>query len=156
MRLTFDTNIWVYTVDHRDMGKSRAAQILVDAAEGKDVFVGLQCCGEFYNVCTRRLNQPRWESAQAARNLAVAFPSFTPQLASIQVALGEAASGRFSFWDANLLAAAEAAGCTHIISEDMADGARLGRIEVVAAFGPDGGVSDRARALLQIDEAQTQ
>lgn len=152
MRVTFDTNIWVYTVDQRDLHKSRAAQTLVLAANEKDVFVGIQCCGEFYNACTRRLGKPRWEAAQAARNLAVSFPSFTTQLASIQTALGEAAAGRFSFRDANLLAAAEAAGCTHMISEDMADGARLGRIEVVAPFGPSG-VSDRARILLSIEEA---
>lgn len=152
MKVTLDTNLLVYSLDGRDALKQKASQSIVLALEGQDALLGLQACGELYHVTTRKLGQAPWIAAQAARNLAVSFPTFSSSLKSFQVALAEAASGRFSFWDANLLAAAEEAGCTHIISEDMADGARLGRLEIVAAFGPNG-VSDRARALLQIEEA---
>lgn len=150
--ITVDTNILVYSVDDRDPTKHAASIAILTALEEQNGRLGVQTCGEFYSAATRRLKRPVWGSAQAARNFATAFDVFSPSYASLVAALGEAASGRFSFRDANLLAAAEAAGCTHIISEDMADGARLGRIEVVGAFGPDG-VSDRARALLKIDEA---
>lgn len=67
--------------------------------------------------------------------------------ATLQFALQKARLGRFSFWDAMLLAAAEAAGCTAIISVDMAPGATLGRIRVVPAFAGDA-VSPEALALL--------
>jgi predicted nucleic acid-binding protein len=39
--------------------------------------------------------------------------------------LNEAAAGRFSYWDALLLATLGRAGCSVLLSEDMADGATL-------------------------------
>jgi predicted nucleic acid-binding protein len=56
--------------------------------------------------------------------------------------------GRFSYWDAPLLATAAEAGCAAAISEGMGDGAALGAIGVVPAFAGDGGVNPAARALL--------
>lgn len=149
--VTLDTNILIYSVDDRDVTKQRVSRLIVASVASGSGRIGFQVCGEFYAAATRRLKRSPWDAAQTARNFATAFDLFAPTFSSLERALGEAATGRFSFWDANLLAAAEAAGCTHMISEDMADGARLGRIEVVAAFGPSG-VSDRARALLHIDE----
>ena len=55
--------------------------------------------------------------------------------------------GRFSYWDALLLATAAGAGCTSAISGDMAGDVTLGSIRVVEAFA-GGGVSAAARALL--------
>lgn len=153
MIVTLDANILVYSVDHRDLKKHEACKSLLAALVASGGPLGLQVCGEFYNAVTRRLHHAPWVAAQGARNFITAFPIFGSNSSTFQTALAEAATGRLSFWDANLLAAAEAAGCTHMISEDMHDGARLGRIEVVAAFAPDGGVSDRARTLLQIDKA---
>ena len=63
-------------------------------------------------------------------------------------AMDAAAEGRFSYWDALLLATAAEAGCAAAISEDMAEGAALGSIRVVTAFAADGGVNPAARALL--------
>src|SRR5262249_8313205 len=152
MVVTIDTNIFLYQLDQRDPVKFQAAAVLVDALRSLNGPVGLQVCGEFYRGATGRFGLPPWTAAQAARNLLVAFPSFAATAATTGRALAVAASGLFSFWDANLLAAAEEAGCTHILSEDMADGARLGRIEVVAPFGTNG-VSERARTLLSLDQA---
>jgi predicted nucleic acid-binding protein len=50
-------------------------------------------------------------------------------------------AGCFQFHDAVLLATAETAGCTAVISEDMHPGARLGRIQVVPAFDAAGGIT---------------
>ncbi len=49
--------------------------------------------------------------------------------------------------DALLLSAADAAGCTALFTEDMSDGARFGRVEIVDPFAPDG-LSARAQELL--------
>jgi predicted nucleic acid-binding protein len=148
--ITADTNILVYQLDLRDPTKFQAAGELVDALRTTNSPLGLQLCGEFYRAATRRFGLAPWTAAQVARNLMTAFPVFAASVATTSRALAAAATGLFAFWDANLLAAAEEAGCTHILSEDMADGARLGRIEVVTPFGP-GGISDRARALLLLD-----
>ena len=66
---------------------------------------------------------------------------------SSSAVLAEAAAGRFSYWDALLLSAADAAGCTALLTEDMSDGARFGRVEIVNPFAPNG-LSARAQELL--------
>jgi predicted nucleic acid-binding protein len=65
----------------------------------------------------------------------------------VERALAEAMVGRFGYWDALLLASANEAGCAVCFSEDMADGTRLGAVEVIAPFGP-GGLSEHALAIL--------
>jgi predicted nucleic acid-binding protein len=147
--VTADTNLFVYAVDERDPEKLAGALAVTEALRERQWPIGLQVCGEFYRASTRRLKRSPWEAAQGARNLMVSFGVFPATMRSTERALAEAASGRFSFWDANLLSAAEEAGCTHLISEDMQDGARLGRVEVVRAFDT-AGVSSRARELLQL------
>lgn len=147
MIITADTNIFLYSVDERAPDKQSVALELIEVVRRSRWPVGLQVAGEFYRAATRRLGKAPWEAAQGARNLIASYPSFTATRRSTERALAEAASGRFSFWDANLLSAAEAAGCTHMLTEDMRDGTRLGAIEVVSAF--DGsGISARALALL--------
>ena len=147
MIVTADTNVFVYAIDERDPGKLADAFAITEALRQRQWPIGLQVCGEFYRASTRRLNRSPWEAAQGARNLMVAFGVFAATMRSMERAFAEAAAGRFSFWDANLLSAAEEAGCTHILSEDMGDGARLGRIEVVRAFD-GGGIAHRAREIL--------
>jgi predicted nucleic acid-binding protein len=145
--LTADTNLFVYNVDPRDPIKYDIACSLVDALRAIAAPVAFQVVGEFYSALTRKLRRSTWEAAQAARNLTVSFPMFGTSGECIERALAEASAGRFSYWDALLLTSADLAGCTVLLSEDMADGARLGGIEVVQPFGP-GGLSDRAQAAL--------
>jgi predicted nucleic acid-binding protein len=146
--ITADTNVFVYAVDLRYPIKKRICADILAALASRRAPVGLQVAGEVFSVLSGHMRRPPWEAAQASRNLLASGPSFGTTRYSIERALAEAATGRFSFWDANLLSAAEEAGCTHMISEDMADGVRLGRIEVVHPFAKDGGLSDRARDLL--------
>jgi predicted nucleic acid-binding protein len=145
--ITADTNIFVYNVDIEDPARHLASTEIVDVLAARGAPIALQVAGEFYSAVTRRLRRPPWEAAQAARNLITSFRVIPATRRSTERALAEAASGRLSFWDANLLSAAEEGGCTHIISEDMHDGAKLGRIEIVKAFD-EGGISTRARQLL--------
>lgn len=147
MIVTLDTNVLVYTVDDREPQRQAAAQEMTQALRSLGGPLALQVCGEFYRASTRRLLRTPWEAAQITRNLMIAFPVFATTMRAMERALAEAAAARFSFWDANLLCAAEMAGCTHLISEDMQDGSRVGGIEVVRAFD-DGAVSERARKVL--------
>jgi predicted nucleic acid-binding protein len=146
--ITGDTNLFVCNVDLRDPLKCEIACGLVDAMKAAGAPVAFQVVGEFYSVLTRKVARAPWEAAQAARNLTASFPMFGTSAECISRALAEASAGRFSYWDALLLASADLAGCSVLLSEDMADGARLGGVEVVHPFGPDG-ISDRARAALQ-------
>jgi predicted nucleic acid-binding protein len=145
--LTIDTNVLVYAFDQREREKQAVAKAVLDAMHGRQMPIALQVCGEFYNVLTRKFDKAPRDAAELAHSLMVSFPLFASSPATVSEAFDLAATGRFSFWDANLISAAEAAGCTVLLSEDMADGARIGRLEVVAPFGPDG-LSRRARAHL--------
>ncbi|WP_425502072.1 PIN domain-containing protein [Prosthecomicrobium pneumaticum] len=145
--LTIDTNVLVYAFDQRDRRKHEIAVQIVKRMHRGQLPVALQVCGEFYNVMTRKFGRAPRDAADLTRGLMTSFLLFNNSSATVAQALELAASGRFSYWDANLLTAAEAAGCTALLSEDMADGVRVGALEVVAPFGPDG-LSERAQALI--------
>lgn len=145
--VTIDTNVLVYAFDHRFPAKREAAMDIVSRWRALGGPIGLQVVGEAFRVLTRRLNAEADVVQAILSQFVLRHPSFTANRASLLTAMELAATGRLSFWDANLLSAAEAAGCTHILSEDMADGFRLGRLEVVSAFAEDA-VSPRAGALL--------
>lgn len=146
--ISLDTNIFVYAIDEAEGDKHRLAKGIVDACHAGRTPLALQVVGEFYAVVVRRMKRAQWEAAQAARNLATSFPMISAGRQDVLRALAEAASGRFSYWDALLLSTTEAQGCRYLITEDMADGARLGRIEVVHPF--DGGqLSQRVERVLE-------
>lgn len=144
VRTTIDTNIFVYMLDAADPAKQIAALELVEGLRRGDCLIALQPCGELYAALTRRLRRAPWEAAQASRNVLAAFSVFGASRSAVERALAEAMSGRFSYWEALLLAAAHEADCRLCFSEDMADGVRLGAVEVVSPFGRDG-LSARAR-----------
>lgn len=147
MIVTADTNLFVYAVDEREPDKKAVAIEIVGRLQEQGAPIGLQVCGEFFRAATRRLKRTPWEAAQGARNLLTSFPVFTATSRSVTAALAAAAAGQFSFWDANLLAAADEAGCDVLLSEDFRDGTRLGRVVVVQPFAA-GGISIGAKRAL--------
>lgn len=146
-RFTLDTNILVYAVDARAGAKRELAAKIVAAAARCDCPLALQAIGEFFVAATRKLKLPAKDAATRARQLMLGFETFAHSQNAVRAAMEEAATGRFSFWDALLLAAAAESGCTSVLSEDMADGARFGATNVVHPFA-SGGLSSRAQALL--------
>lgn len=148
MRLTIDTNVFVYAVDATDRRKQETALEVIEAARGLDCRVSLQTCGELYAVLVRRFRRATWEAAQASRNVLAMFETFGASRGAVERALAEAMAGRFSYWDGLLLASAHEAAVDVCVSEDMADGARLGRVEVMSPFGASG-LSERAGAVLR-------
>ncbi len=147
MRMTIDTNIFVYSIDERDPRRKEMACFIIDELVERDTPVALQVCGEFYAATTRRLGRSSWEAAQASRNLMAASATFAHSRQAMERAFAEAAAGRFSFWDAVLLASADEAGCRYIVSEDMSDGAKLGQVEVLHPFEGDN-LNTRTREIL--------
>jgi len=145
--VTLDTNILVYATDNRYPQKQETARDIVVSGRSIGGALGLQVFGEFYGVATGKLRQPAAAAATLANSWMRSFRLFGASAVSTRRAFAVAETGTLSFWDANLLCAAEEAGCTHLLTEDMQDGYRLGRIEVVHAFAGDD-LSDRARRLL--------
>ena len=147
--ITADTNVFVYLWDSDAPAKMQVAQRIVALRDGGLDLVGLQVIGELQNVLRRKLRQPAWEAAQNARNLLVTYDSFPPNEANVSEALSLMAAGRMSYWDALLATAARDAGCTVLLTEDLADGGRLGSLEIVNPFGPSG-PSERSLDLLRL------
>ena len=145
--VTLDSNILVHAADTRDPAKHDAAIELVAAAAKSRSKLGLQAIGEFFVVCTRKLRFPAPIIHKRVEDLLTAFETFSHTRSALSQAAALAASGRYFLWDAVLLASAEEAGCTLMLSEDMADGAKLGRIAVSNPFRPDG-LSEVARDAL--------
>lgn len=139
--ITFDANILIHAMDRMAGERHRLATELVDYAVGRNVCLTLQALSEFY-AATTRMNLIEAEQASAmVADWMVLFPVVVATPSAIKLAMHEAANGRYSFWDAMLLAAAGDAGCSLLLSEDMADGARLGPVTIRNPF------------LLSIDDA---
>jgi len=146
--LTLDTNIFVYAVDARDAAKHRIAIDVMTAAAGRvPSMLGLQVIGEFYVAATQKMRLRPNDIRDRVRDLLVTFRIFPHTPGALAQAADLAATGRYAFWDAVLLASADEAGCTVMLSEDMADGTRLGNIVVCNPFG-SAGLSDGAKAAL--------
>jgi predicted nucleic acid-binding protein len=147
--ITLDANVLVYAVDTRDHAKHQAAIEIVAAAAAVPSKLGLQVIGEFFVASTRKVRTRVDVAHERVRYLLDTFEVFPHTRAGIAHAAAEAAAGHLSYWDAVLLASAEEAGCTAILSEDMADGSRLGELSVHNPFGLRG-ISDAAKRLLQL------
>ena len=145
--ITIDTNIFVYLADDDEPTKQAQARELIGALAADKVAVGLQVVGELQNVLRRKLGQPPWVAAQAARNLMVRYANFTATPTAVELALTQLATGRLGYWDALLLTSAKEAGCIQILSEDLQDGAEVLGLRIINPFGPEG-LNQNARALI--------
>jgi predicted nucleic acid-binding protein len=147
-RFTLDTNVLVYALDAREASKHKAAIEILAAARMVDCVLTNQSLAEFYAVATRRLRMPPRIAADQVRDWLDLFESAPATRTALRSAVVEAEAGRFSFWDALLLSAADEAGCAVVLSEDMGEGARLGEVVVRSPFTADGAPSSTARRLL--------
>jgi len=149
VRFSLDSNILVYAADNRDPTRQSSALEIISRAALLDCILTPQALSEFFHAVSRKGIMPRMEAAEQVRDWITAFAvSAGPTAAAVLTAVRECAAGHFQFYDALLLATARDAGCTAVISEDMADGAALDGIRVVTAFGPRGVISAAAMALL--------
>lgn len=137
-RFSLDSNVLVYVYDYRDPQKRAAAEQLVVGAAARECMLALQAIGEFYTVMTRKNMVSKAEAAREAQNFLALFAHFPATVDAHRVAAREASAGRFSYWDAVLLASAGEAGCRILFSEDMRDGARLGDVTVRTPFASNG------------------
>jgi predicted nucleic acid-binding protein len=146
-RFTLESNILVYTVDTRDPLKQKLAIQIVQAAARVTCPLAMQALGEFFVAATRKVKLPPSLVQPHMAELLRTFETFSYSAEHILVASQESSLGRFQFWDAVLLASAAEAGCTICLSEDMANGPKLGPISVHNPFG-DNNLTEAAREVL--------
>jgi predicted nucleic acid-binding protein len=148
-RFSLDSNVLVYAADDRDAARQASALEIIACAALRDCILTPQALSEFFHAVSRNGIMPRAEAAEQVDDWIKAFTISPGATAACLVAATQAAvSGRFQFYDALLLAPAREAGCTAVISEDMANGAELDGVRVVSAFGARGVIAAEAMALL--------
>lgn len=134
-----DTNVLVYARDASAIEKQPQASAWIDHLwahrQGR---LSLQVLNEYYVTTTLKLKPglSRHEARQDIRDLL----AWRPLALDAHVTAGawtvEDRYG-FSFWDALVVSAAQVAGCTVLLTEDLSHGQRLDGIEVVNPFLAD-------------------
>jgi predicted nucleic acid-binding protein len=136
-RFTLDTNILVYSVDRAAGPRHARARDIVGRARLTACRITLQAVSEFYAVVTRKGLMPRAEAGRVAGYWLEVFPTVAASTAAVRASLATASSGSTSYWDALLVATAAEAGCTAILTEDMADGSILHGVRIINPFAGD-------------------
>lgn len=117
-RVFFDTNVVVYAFGTTDPRSVRAKELL---AEGGTISV--QVLNEFTNVARRLLGLAWPEVHRALRAIrAVCEPVMTLTVPMHEAAVTMAERYGVPLYDAMIIAAAVAAGCRTLYSEDMQNG----------------------------------
>ena len=135
MTIFLDTNVLLYsisTADDEAAKRSKAIQLL----DRPDCVLSIQVLQEFYVQATRasRPNPLPHDTAVLLVATWLRFPVQENTLAIFQAALELRKTTGFAFWDCAIIAAAHAADCSELYSEDMADGRKIAGLRIVNPF----------------------
>jgi predicted nucleic acid-binding protein len=129
-----DTNIFVYAASHtaEDRDKKRIAR---DLLATEDIGLSAQVLQEFYAVATakERLGISPTEARKAIDAMSE-FPVAPITADLVKQAIVLASEHRLSYWDAAIVAAAQALGSRILYSEDLNTGQKFGSITVRNPF----------------------
>jgi predicted nucleic acid-binding protein len=130
-----DTNILLYSIstDSKEHTKRDIAERLISE---RDNALSVQVLQEFYVQATRA-TRARPLPHGAAVGLIRAWLRFPVQSITLAV-MGDAleikAQNNLSYWDAAIVAAARALGCTQLYSEDMQHDREIGGVKIANPF----------------------
>jgi len=121
-RRFFDTNILLYLYDQRDAAKRmRAVEIFRECINAGTLVISTQVIQEFYAASTRKLNLDRLKARDLVSGLCRLR---TVSIHCEHILRATDIQSRFgvSFWDALILATAQAAGAHVLYTEDLQHG----------------------------------
>ena len=130
-----DTNILLYAIS-RDPAERRKAARANEILDAGDIGLSVQVLQEFYVQSTRASRADAITHDQAA-GLVEAWCRFPVQLTSVEVmraALATRIRFGISYWDAAILEAGRALGCSVVLSEDLDDATDYDGIRVEDPF----------------------
>ena len=136
-RCFLDTNIFVYSIDRRDLVKEqKAAKLIRDNLGSLRGVVSFQVVQEFFNVASKRLVAPMTiESCQLyLERVFIPLLRVHSSAALYGEALAFQGRYRLSLYDSLIVCAALHAGCTILYSEDMQHGQRFGALQIQNPF----------------------
>ena len=148
---TLDTNILIYALDRQAGARHVLASQIIDLATvSTNCWLTLQSVSEFYAAATRKRLVPVAGARDQALDWLSMFRIAAASASGVRTALGIAASGRASYWDALLAITAAEAGCTAILTEDLASDSMFAGVRVINPFAGTL-LSAAAEALLTLD-----
>ena len=130
-----DTNILLYAIS-RDPAEQDKAKSANDILAERDLALSVQVLQEFYVQATRA-SRPDAIGHQQAVLLIESFRRFPVQditSAIMRAALDACHRFQISYWDAAIIEAARALGCTDVLSEDLSDGQDYGGVRIANPF----------------------
>jgi len=134
-RVFLDANVLVHAQDAGAAKKQRVSrEIIARLSASDDGVISTQVLQEFYVAVTRKLGVPPLAAKGILKTFAV-FETVQVSPALIQEAVDCSILNQLSFWDALILAAAAAAGCGVVLSEDLKPGQEILGVKVQNPFG---------------------
>jgi predicted nucleic acid-binding protein len=131
-----DTNIFVYAAAgrHSEEAKRRRALELI---ENENFGLSAQVLQEFYVTVVRKVQVPLSpERALEWIEQLETFPCLPLDSSFVKLAVEASVRHGLSYWDAAIIAAAEALGATILYSEDLNHGQQCGAVRVCNPFRP--------------------
>lgn len=129
-----DSNVLLYAVDDTDLNKQQAArEWRAELWKSRRGRISFQVLSEFYVNAVRKLPAAREEARAEVRDL-LAWNPVVAEEALLERGWKIQDRYRLSYWDALIVAAAKAASCRYLLTEDLQAGQALDGIEVVNPF----------------------
>ncbi len=129
-KVFLDTNILTYAQDADAPDKRRRSrEVIAELGQSADGVISTQVMQEFFVTATRKLGMPPLAAKAVLKTFAV-FEVVQVSPALIQDAVDCSILNELSFWDSLVLAAAAAAGCATVYSEDLNAGQTILGVKV--------------------------
>jgi predicted nucleic acid-binding protein len=124
-----DTNILLYVLQPKDVRHPKACELVQNGAT-----MSVQVLNEFVNVCQKKFGFTYLEAAKALIAPKIDCKVAPLNLETHELALSIVLKHKIHIYDANIVAAAELAGCDVLYTEDLSDGQRIGRVTIRNPF----------------------
>ncbi len=125
----FDTNILLYTLEQGGVRYETAIRLIDEGG-----IISVQVLNEFINSAWKKFRFPYAKSAEFILKFKESLRVVSLTLASQERALEIALTNKIGIYDANIIAAAELAGCDVLYTEDLSHGQKIGRVSIVNPF----------------------
>ncbi len=132
-----DTNILVYSFDHRARQKQTKSQELIEAALQEHLgIISTQVLQEFLNVATTKFSRPlsALDTYRYLDSVLAPLCEVYPSLAHYRQALNIQTETHYSFYDSLIIAAAIHANCDILYSEDFQHDQKIRGLRIVNPF----------------------
>ena len=129
-----DTNVFVYAQDTSDpIKRGKALELLKTLSVEGRLVISTQVLQEFASVATRKLNL-RLPATNALLDELAKLPVCVIDTVTIKDAVTIHFANKLSFFDSLIIATAARHGCSHVYSEDMANGQTIRGVTIINPF----------------------